>query len=118
MPNLHKSLTRDPFLHHLADSPKLLSFVEANFNGQNEVVRERLSELVDESDYDLRQWIKSLSIIGHWLDSHSLTMPLGDQVGYVCCAVEAIGAGAFYEDLPTLVREMLGKYGCERAVKK
>ena len=118
MPYLRKSLTRDPFLRHLSDSPHLLSFMEANFNGENKAVRERLGELVDESDYELRDWIQSLSIIGHWLDSHSMQMPLDDQVGYVCCAVEAIGAGATFEDLPNIVREMLEKYGCDRAVKK
>ena len=118
MSTLRKSLTRDPFLRHLADSPKLLAFMEANFNGENQAVRERLGELVDESDYDLHQWVKSLSIIGHWLDSHVLQMPLDDQLGYVCCAVEVVGSGASMQDLPSLVHEMLDLYGCERATKK
>ena len=42
---------------------------------------------------------------------------MGEQIGYVCCAVEAAGAGASLTHLPSLVAEMLEAYGCERATE-
>jgi len=109
---------RELFIQHLSDSPQLIAFAEANLIGCNESVLERLGQLVDESDYELRQWVQSLSILGHWLESHSLQMAMDDQIGYVSCSVEALGSGTIYQDLPTIIQEMLDKYGCDLAVKK
>ena len=91
--------------------------MEANFSGQNAAYLELLSERVDESAYDLRSWVKSLSIMGHWLDARSLILSMEDQLAYVCCAAEA-GAASSCEQLPSLVGELLDQYGCEQARKK
>lgn len=79
---------------------------------------EQLAGLIDESDYDTQQWVEALFALWTWLEDRSMELSLDDQFGYVSCAVESIGAGASYQNLSSLVEEMLATYGCDRAVKK
>ena len=96
----------------------MLAFFEAHFGGEANSDREQLFEMVDESEFSLRDWVESLLIVGHWLDSHTLKMPLSDQLGYVSCSVDAVGSSGPYTELPVIVRQMLDAYGCERADEK
>ena len=108
----------DIFNEQFADSPQLVVFLEAHFNGiENNSVRRQLLEAVDVSEFSLQQWVESLSIAQSWLDARGLELAMGEQIGYVCCAVEAAGAGASLTHLPSLVAEMLETYGCERATE-
>lgn len=119
MVEIQDSLGAESFKEQFAGSPQLLSFLEANFSGpDNAEARELLLTTSDESTFSLRQWVEGLRTIRAWLDARGLELPAGDEIGYVCCAGEAAGAGANLTSLPALVSDMLEAYGCERAVKK
>ena len=106
----------DIFNEQFADSPQLVAFLEAHFDGsENTLARRQLLEAADESEFSLHQWVESLSIVKTWLDVRGLALAMGEQIGYVRCAGEAAGAGASLTRLPSLVAEMLEAYGCERA---
>ena len=108
----------DIFNEQFADSPKLVDLLEAYFTGdENTEVRHQLLEAIDESEFSLHQWVDSLSIVIAWLDNRGLELAMKEQIGYVCCAGEAAGAGANLTHLPSLVAEMLETYGCERATR-
>ena len=102
----------------LTHSPKLVAFADAQFGLGHDAQRDQLLGYVDESPFSLLDWIEALKLLGHWLDAHDQKMEVEDQLGYVSCAVEAVGADAQLTHLPTLVSEMLSQYGCERAVEK
>ena len=104
------------FNEQFADSPHLVVFLEAHFTGiENNSVRRQLLEAADLSEFSLQQWVESLSVVHSWLDARGLELAMAEQIGYVCCACEAAGAGASLTHLPSLVAEMLEAYGCERA---
>ena len=108
----------DIFSEQFADSPQLVAFLEAQFAGiENTSARRQLLEAADESEFPLHQWVESLSIAQAWLDARGLELAMGEQIGYVCCAGEAAGAGASLTHLPSLVAEMLETYGFERATE-
>lgn len=108
----------DIFNEQFADSPKLVALLEAYFAGvENAEVWHQLLEATDESEFSLHQWVDSLSIVIAWLDSRGLELAMKEQIGYICCAGEAAGAGANLTHLPSLVSEMLETYGCERATR-
>ena len=108
----------DIFNEQFADSPHLVAFLESHFDGiENTLARRQLLEAADESEFSLHQWVESLSIVKTWLDVRGLVLAMGDQIGYVCCAGDAAGAGASITHLPSLVAEMLEAYGCERATE-
>lgn len=117
MVSLIHELGHEKFRKEFSGSPKILSFLEANFKGANPEAWNELITNADESHFSLRDWVQSLIILGHWLDARNLKLPLSDQIGYVCCAAESAGAGSNLEYLPSLVEVMLEQYGCERAEK-
>ena len=118
MDEIVERLGIDIFNEQFADSPKLVALLEAYFVGaENAEVRHQLLEATDESEFSLHQWVDSLSIVIAWLDSRGLELAMKEQIGYVCCAGEAAGAGANLTHLPSLVAEMLETYGCERATR-
>ena len=100
-------------------SPMILAYLDANFGESDteEAIRKLVTN-VDDSPYSLRQWVESLMVFGQWLDVRGLTLPLEEQIGYVCCAAEASVASSTMTHLPDLVGEMLEAYGCERSVEK
>jgi hypothetical protein len=118
MDEIVERLGIDIFNQQFADSPKLVVLLEAYFGGvENTEARHQLLEATDESEFSLHQWVDSLSIVIAWLDSRGLELAMEEQIGYVCCAGEAAGAGAHLTHLPSLVAEMLETYGCERATR-
>ncbi|MBL6918938.1 MAG: hypothetical protein ISR41_00355 [Puniceicoccaceae bacterium] len=118
MDEIVERLGIDIFNEQFADSPKLVALLEAYFVGaENAEVRHQLLEATDESEFSLHQWVDSLSIVIAWLDSRGLELAMKEQIGYVCCAGEAAGAGANLTHLPSLVAEMLETYGCDRATR-
>jgi len=118
MDEIVERLGIDIFNEQFADSPKLVALLEAYFVGaENAEARHQLLEATDESEFSLHQWVDSLSIVIAWLDSRGLELAMKEQIGYVCCAGEAAGAGANLTHLPSLVAEMLETYGCDRATR-
>lgn len=118
MDEIIERLGIDIFNEQFADSPKLVALLEAYFAGvENAEVWHQLLEATDESEFSLHQWVDSLSIVIAWLDSRGLELAMKEQIGYICCAGEAAGAGANLTHLPSLVSEMLETYGCERATR-
>ena len=118
MDEIVERLGIDIFNQQFADSPKLVVLLEAYFAGvENTEARHQLLEATDESEFSLHQWVDSLSVVIAWLDSRGLELAMEEQIGYVCCAGEAAGAGANLTHLPSLVAEMLETYGCERATR-
>lgn len=103
------------FLEQFADSPANVAFVEALFADVDASTLNGFLEDVDDSPFSLRDWVAALRTLGSWLDARKLTLPLQDQIGYVCCAAESAGSSANLTDLSALVDEMLIAYGCERA---
>jgi hypothetical protein len=119
MVEIIESLGEEVFKKQFGDSPQLLSFLEANFAGAEHAgARRQLLESTDESVFSLRQWVDSLRTVRAWLDVRGLEMSIEDELGYVCCAGDAAGAGANLTHLPALVAEMLDNYGCERALPR
>ena len=118
MDEIVERLGIDIFNQQFADSPKLVVLLEAYFAGvENTEARHQLLEATDESEFSLHQWVDSLSVVIAWLDSRGLELAMEEQIGYVCCAGEAAGAGTNLTHLPSLVAEMLETYGCERATR-
>jgi hypothetical protein len=116
MVEFSKSMGLAVFTDQFADSPHLLSFLEANFTGVDaETARRELMDLADSSDFSLRQWVESLRTLRAWLDARGLALSIDDELGYVSCAEEASGPGSQLTYLPGLVADMLEAYGCERA---
>jgi len=113
-----KTLGAEKFKREFADSPKVVAYLEANFQESNTTEWCALIDAADESHFSLRMWVDALIVVGHWLDAHSMEMSMTDQIGYVCCAGEAAGAGANLEHLPALVESMLEQYGCDRATPR
>ena len=118
MVSLMKDIGLERFKKEFAGSPKLLGYLEANFESAAAPEWVALTEAVDESDFSLRDWVESLIVMAHWLDSRGLELPMRDQIGYVCCSGDSAGAGSNLEHLPGLVEAMLKQYGCERAERK
>lgn len=118
MVTLMKNLGAEKFRREFADSPKVIAFLEANFQDAESPAWCALLEAADESPFTLRQWVESLIVVGHWLDAHHMEMSITDQIGYVCCAGESTGGGATLEHLPDVVEAMLEQYGCDRATPK
>lgn len=116
MGQLSKKTGLEVFAEQFADSPQLLSFVEANFGGEALAnIRQDLLDSADASGFSLRHWVESLRTLRAWLDARNLVMPIEDELGYVRCAGEAAGTGTNLTYLPGLVTDMLETYGCERA---
>lgn len=104
------------FADQFADSPQLLSFIEANFGSEEQAaIRQDLLDSADASEFSLRHWVESLRTLRAWLDARGLAMSAEDEIGYVHCAGEAAGHGSNLSYLPALVSDMLETYGCERA---
>jgi hypothetical protein len=105
------------FWVQFADSPSVLSYLEAHFQGEDHL-QHALLEQADESAFSLHQWVEGLIVLSQWLEVHGLELSMEDHIGYVSCAVASVGAGATFSDLPSVVHDLLEQYGCERAVKK
>lgn len=105
------------FWVQFADSPCVLSYLEAHFKGADDLQRALLEE-ADEGVFSLHQWVEALIVLSQWLEVHGLHLSIEDHIGYVSCAVASAGAGANLTHLPSLVEDLLEQYGCERAVKK
>lgn len=108
----------EDFWKQFANSPAALKYLEAHFRGASEATQLRLLECADESDFSIKDWVEALLVLDRWLEAKDLQLSMDDQIGYVCCAAESAGAGAYLSHLSTLVHEMLKAHGCERAVKK
>jgi len=106
------------FVDQVGDSPASMAYLEAHFNDTDPEAVDALLALVDESVYSLREWVRALREVGHWLDARNMRMEMIDQIGYISCAAASAGAGANMSHLPSLVDDMLQAYGCERAVKR
>lgn len=113
---LMNEIGSENFLRQFADSPGRLAWVEA-YLSDHDTVRAML-DAVDESPYDLRQWVDAFIIVGQWLDSRGLSASFQDQLGYVNCACEAAGSSANLTPLTAIVSEMLDDYGFDCAEKK
>lgn len=105
------------FWAQFADSPCLLAYLEAHFEGVDALQRVLLEE-ADNSDFSLHQWVESLVVLSQWLEVHGFSLSIEDHIGYVSCSVASAGPGANLSHLPSLVHDFLEQYGCERAVKK
>mgnify|MGYP001075583129 CR=1 FL=1 len=103
------------FWAQFADSPGVLSYLEAHFKGVD-ALQHALLEEADESAFSLHQWVEALIVLSQWLEVHGFDLSIEDHIGYVSCATAA--AGANLTSLPSLVEDLLEQHGCERAVKK
>ncbi|MFU8848009.1 MAG: hypothetical protein ACNA77_04750 [Opitutales bacterium] len=104
-----------PLFSQLSDSPKRLCWVEAYLTEQESV--SALLDAVDDSPYDLRQWVDAFIVLGQWMEVRGLRASFAEQLGYVGCACEAAGSGANLTPLPAIVGEMLDAYGFAGAVE-
>jgi hypothetical protein len=105
-------------INQVAESPALVAYLEANFQGANAHLATDLVSEADESPFPLRQWVEALLVFDQWLEARGLSVPIEDQIGYVTCSAEAGSAYSTLTQLPTQVEEMLENYGCDAAVKK
>ncbi len=97
------------------DSPKILAWMHARFEGQGAESLRQLIEEADASPFPLSQWVEALMVLDHWLLSRGLIADAGDQIGYLSCAAASATASANLEALPALVESMLADFGFERA---
>lgn len=109
-----KEIGIEKFLKQFADSPARLAWIKAYL--ADDASARALFSAVDDGPYSLSQWVDAFIIMGHWLDAHEKRASFVDQLGYVHCACEAVGAGANLTPLSDHVTEMLETYGFDQAV--
>ena len=68
---------------------------------------------VDNSRYDLNQWLKVLCYFQQWLDKSSSQAPLNEMIDYLWCC-ENTPAGSCFS-LEELLKSMLVEHGFEAA---
>jgi len=112
---LLKVMTFDQFKTTFGASPTQVAFIEATFADADDELRDEFATTVDESAFSPAQWVDALRMMGEWLDARSLKLDLRDRIGYVSCAADSAGPTGGMDHLPSLVEEMLARYGCERA---
>lgn len=105
------------FWVQFADSPCVLSYLEAHFKDED-ALQHALLEEADDSHFSLHQWVEALIVLSQWLEVHCLALSIEDNIGYVSCAAISAGSGASLSHLPSLVHDNLEQYGCERAVER
>jgi hypothetical protein len=98
----------------LANHPILLEQVERD----HETLKTILFHEVDESNFLLSDWLKSLNVLYEWLERSGLTLSLQNGIGYVSCVAKSVDNSSTLNHLPSLVHDFLEQYGCELAVKK
>ena len=106
----------DRLCQQFADSPARLAWIQKH--SADEAVLSDLLKEVDDSPYDVGQWVDAFIVIEDWLLTHVREASLADQLGYIHCTCEVAGSGANLTTLAAMVSEMLHNYGFDRSVKK
>ena len=68
---------------------------------------------IDDSDFELGEWLKSILVLGAWLTSNNRKTSLLKAAGYIACSMEAAGVVTKRLHLSEVVQEMLERYGFE-----
>lgn len=98
----------------LANHPVLLE----QFTDKDPTFRDKLLKEVDESSFTLSDWVDALIAFDQWLDQAGLTLSVQDRLAYVSCAAQSVGSHATLSHLPSLIKDFLEQYGCDRAVER
>lgn len=78
---------------------------------------ERFTAYIDDSAYDLEDWMLALSHLQDWLKSQSLKLSFEDTIDYIHCAAKACPNQNKLDTLQSITNEFLNTYGCDRAIK-
>lgn len=70
---------------------------------------------VDESDFELSQWLLAVDEVYTWLKKSDRSSNFATVVGYVHCSTMTNDAKGMVGDLRIIVQEMLDEHGFERA---
>jgi hypothetical protein len=108
----------DTLIERVAEFPPLVAYLEAKFRGPDAHLADHLLAEADEKPFPLVQWVEALQRFDQWLETHGLSLPIENQIGYIGCSAEAGSGYATLTQLPLQVEEMLENYGCDDAVKK
>ncbi|MCJ8278175.1 MAG: hypothetical protein HRT44_07160 [Bdellovibrionales bacterium] len=76
-----------------------------------------INETVDQSNYDLVQWLKALCHFQHWLNQSQSQAPLPEMIRYLSCAEQAPDNKNLGFALEDLLKVMLCEYGFHAAKK-
>ncbi|MBC2594361.1 hypothetical protein H5P28_08835 [Ruficoccus amylovorans] len=71
----------------------------------------RLAEQVNDSPYDLGEWVEALEYFYDWLEQNQRTGAFSTMLGYLGCSVESLPSLAEKPPLRDLVSDMLDEYG-------
>lgn len=116
MSDVNDATLRSRLMLNLQARRELQDYVSAKFS--EETLLRKLLTAVDHSAFGAADWVEAQFLLSEWLDERGLNLSAEDQINYVGCVAEAGAVGMGMEDLPSLMREMLAAYGCERAIKK
>lgn len=72
-----------------------------------------LIQAIDQSDYDLTEWIDALHHFQNWLRAHRLKAELSAMIGYLSCCSKAAENAPIHLSLCGILDDMLETHGFE-----
>lgn len=102
------SLSPDAYL-------RVLSLLENLGHGDGNEGFQQFATNVDESPYDLQNWLEALEEFHRWLLRNGKQAESKDIIGYISCSAEALRGHPVKPGLADVLKEMLESYGCDAA---
>ncbi|EQC44741.1 hypothetical protein M900_0373 [Bacteriovorax sp. Seq25_V] len=92
-----------PLFHYLSHSYKT--------NPNHKETGEMLFSFVDESEYDLPQWIEAIAIFHQWLTEKNRTTTFPKMLGYISCCTQSPENKMLKYQLKDILNDMLKTHG-------
>jgi len=70
-----------------------------------------LFDFVDDSEYELSQWIEAISIFHHWLEDNSRSTTFQKMLGYISCCTQSPENKMIKYQLRDILDDMLKTHG-------
>jgi len=114
-----RGMISDEHLKRLTDAAKapsqILLFCDYVARGAHagSLCFEVLAERVDETRYNLTEWLKAMEKFNTWIIGEKRTTSFEQMLGYISCCAEMGSQQTYPPDLDNLVDSMLSQYGFE-----
>lgn len=102
------SLSPDAYL-------RAISLLENVGNGDGDEGFQQFATYVDESPYDLQNWLEAVEEFHRWLERNGKKTESQNIIGYISCSAEALKGHPVKPGLADVLKEMLESYGCDAA---
>lgn len=89
-----------------------LNASEGGVGGADDRIQE-LFQAVDESDFDLAEWLDALDAMCIWLEGRGLACSLIKVGGYLHCCAMGASSGRPYASLRQIAEDYLDEFGFE-----